>query len=139
MTRRTRPGITLDELSTMSLAQLQEEWRRSVRKPVPRLSISMLRMALGYELQAKARGKLPRAAQSRLDRPMEKGCMTVLSPGMRLIREWQGILHVVTVSEDGGILWNDREWESLSAVARAITGARWSGPAFFGLNRKKAA
>lgn len=58
---------------------------------------------------------------------------------MRLMREWNGTLHVVTVDEDGTILWNDREWGSLSAVARAITGTRWSGPAFFGLRTRKAA
>ena len=43
---------------------------------------------------------------------------------------------MVTIGEDKVIRWNDREWGSLSEVARAITGTRWSGPAFFGLKRK---
>ena len=65
-------------------------------------------------------------------------------PGMRLVREWQGRVHVVTVEErEGGsaqvIRYEDRTFSSLSEVARAITGTRWSGPAFFGLKKKVAA
>ena len=48
-------------------------------------------------------------------------------------------MHVVLVGEDRVIRWDGREWKSLSEVARAITGTRWSGPAFFGLKRKVAA
>jgi hypothetical protein len=55
-----------------------------------------------------------------------------LKAGTRLIREWNGIVHQVDVVE-GGFVWNDRTMNSLSAVARAITGANWSGPRFFGL------
>jgi hypothetical protein len=58
---------------------------------------------------------------------------------MRLVREWNGRTHIVTIGEDEVVRWNEREWRSLSAVARAITGTRWSGPAFFGLKRKAAA
>jgi hypothetical protein len=58
---------------------------------------------------------------------------------MRLVREWQGRVHVVTVGEDQVIRWDEREWRSLSEVARAITGTRWSGPAFFGLKKKAVA
>jgi len=54
---------------------------------------------------------------------------------MRLVREWHSITHVVTVDDSGTVHWNGREWTSLSAVARAITGQRWSGPAFFGLRK----
>ena len=48
-------------------------------------------------------------------------------------------MEVVTIGEGGVINWNDREWRSLSEVARAITGTRWSGPAFFGLKAKEGA
>jgi hypothetical protein len=58
---------------------------------------------------------------------------------MQLVREWNGVVHVVVIGEDDVIRWNDREWRSLSEVARAITGTRWSGPSFFGLKRKIAA
>ena len=58
---------------------------------------------------------------------------------MQLVREWNGTVHIVVVGEDNVIRWNGREWRSLSEVARAITGTRWSGPAFFGLKRRIAA
>ena len=58
---------------------------------------------------------------------------------MRLVRSWNGVAHIVTVGEDGNITWSGKSWNSLSEVARAITGTRWSGPAFFGLKRKAAA
>ncbi len=57
---------------------------------------------------------------------------TRIAPGMRLIREWNGSSHVVEVV-DGGFVWNGKRYGSLSAIARAITGARWSGPRFFAL------
>lgn len=55
-----------------------------------------------------------------------------LRPGMRLVRSWQGKTHVVEVVEDG-LVWNGKTYGSLSAVALAITGARWSGRRFFRL------
>ena len=58
---------------------------------------------------------------------------------MRLVRAWNGRTHVVTIGEDRVIRWNEREWRSLSEVARAITGTRWSGPAFFGLKQARKA
>ena len=58
-----------------------------------------------------------------------------LKPGGRLLREWNGVTHVVEVTETG-FLWNGETWRSLSAIARAITGTHWSGPRFFGLTGK---
>jgi hypothetical protein len=52
--------------------------------------------------------------------------------GSRLVREWHGRSHTVEVTERG-FLYGDQHYRSLSEVARAITGARWSGPRFFGL------
>ena len=54
------------------------------------------------------------------------------SRGTRLVREWNGALHEVEVLEDG-YLWRGARHRSLSAIARAITGTKWSGPRFFGL------
>ena len=59
--------------------------------------------------------------------------------GMRLVREWNGVLYVVTIEADHTVHWNGKSWNSLSEVARAITGTRWSGPAFFGLKQKTTA
>ena len=52
--------------------------------------------------------------------------------GTRLLREWQGVEHVVTVTNEG-FEWQGRPYKSLSAIARAITGTRWNGWVFFGL------
>ena len=100
----------------------------------------MLRLALAWELQAKALGGLSRLTRQKLDQLARGATRTEPTrPGTRLVREWQGKAHIVTIGEDGVIRWNEREWNSLSEVARAITGTRWSGPAFFGLKRKAAA
>lgn len=124
----------------MSRAELQDRWAKLTGRPVPKLSIAMLRLALGYELQARAKGGLSRAARRQLDGSGDARPRAMpLAPGLRLVREWQGTVHVVTVDETGAIHWNGRRWKSLSEVARAITGTRWSGPAFFGLRQRKAA
>lgn len=126
-------------LATMSPAQLRARWEAVVRSPVPKISDGMLRMAIGYELQAKALGGLSREARRVLDERINGRRRTMsVSPGTRLAREWNGTVHIVTIAEDGGILWNDRRWRSLSEVARAITGTRWSGPLFFGLKEGRA-
>ncbi|MFV1877700.1 DUF2924 domain-containing protein [Nioella sp.] len=56
--------------------------------------------------------------------------------GTKLIREWDGVAHTVTVLKDG-FEWDGRRYKSLSAVARAITGTRWNGYRFFGLRERK--
>ena len=58
-----------------------------------------------------------------------------LKAGGRYLREWGGVTHVVEV-EDGHYLWQGKPWPSLTAIARQITGAHWSGPRFFGLTGK---
>ena len=130
----------LREITSMSRSELQDRWAKLTGRPVPRLSVAMLRLALGYEIQARTKGGLSRTARRQLDgfgdaRPRAMP----LAPGLRLVREWQGTVHVVTVDETCAIHWNGQRWKSLSEVARAITGTRWSGPAFFGLKPRKAA
>jgi hypothetical protein len=127
-------------LDTLSSDELRNHWRRLTAMPVPRVSPSLLRLALAWEIQARAFGGLTRATQQKLDQIAGgKTRTSAASPGMRLVREWDGKLHVVTIDEGKAIHWNDRQWNSLSEVARAITGTRWSGPAFFGLKRKAVA
>jgi hypothetical protein len=57
-----------------------------------------------------------------------------LKSGARLVREWHGRTHTVTVTDDG-FDYAGTTYSSLTKVARAITGTRWSGPRFFGLVR----
>lgn len=133
-------ALQLDKLERMSPAELRVEWERLTGKPSPRLSPKLLRLALGFELQARHHGAPPRQAGKELAKlAAGAGPTRTVSAGTRLVREWSGKLHVVTIGEDKVIRWNEREWGSLSEVARAITGTRWSGPAFFGLKQKERA
>lgn len=126
----------LTALDEMDGPALRERWQRLVGSPCPRLRPRLLRLALAWELQAKAHGGIPRRVTQRLDQLAgDKSRTLATRPGMRLVREWQGVLHQVDVAEDGSVLWNGETWKSLSEVARAITGTRWSGPAFFGLRK----
>lgn len=127
-------------LEAMSSKTLKEEWRRLTGSPLPRISPKLLRLALAWEIQARANGGLSRETTRKLDQlAADKTRTSLITPGMRLVREWNGTAHVVTIGEDKAIRWQGREYRSLSEVARAITGTRWSGPAFFGLKRKAAA
>ena len=131
---------TLAELDTLSSDALRQRWRSLVGSPAPKISPKMLRLALAWEIQARASAGLARTTSQMLDQLGRGQTRTqAATPGMRLVREWQGRVHVVTVGEDQVIRWDEREWRSLSEVARAITGTRWSGPAFFGLKKKAVA
>ena len=133
-------AVNLAALEAMSSSKLREAWQHLTGEVAPRISPKLLRLALAWELQAKELGGLPRADQQKLDQlGAGKTRTAAASPGMRLVREWQGKAHVVTIGEDKVIRWEAREYRSLSQVAKAITGTHWSGPAFFGLKRKLAA
>lgn len=122
------------EIESMDKEDLKDRWASLTGRPAPKMSTGMLRLAIAWELQARVLGRLPRNVVRQLDgNDMEKTVTTDIRPGMRLAREHGGKVHVVTIGDNGEICWNDREWRSLSEVARAITGTRWSGPAFFGL------
>jgi hypothetical protein len=130
----------LARLEALSSAELRRMWATLTSTPVPRISPAMLRLALAWEIQSRAFGGLPRAVSQRLAQIAAGKTRTAsATAGMRLVREWQGRVHVVTVGEDQMVRFEGRDYRSLSEVARAITGTRWSGPAFFGLKRKAAA
>ncbi len=138
--RRLELDSELAELEDMPLAQLRETWSKHLDKPVPKVSAALLRLALAWELQARVLGGHSRKTIQVLEQTARGNTRTrSVQPGMRLTREWNGILHTVTVDDEGDIRWNEKTWKSLSAVARAITGTRWSGPAFFGLKTRVAA
>lgn len=138
--RLTDLDAQIAALAEMSLAQMRAHWRAACDKPVPRVRRTILRLALAYELQAALHGGLSRRTEQRLAYLAGKNTAPdAPRPGMRLVREWNGTLHTVTIDEDGLIHWEDKAWRSLSEVARAITGTRWSGPVFFGLKQRRAA
>lgn len=121
-------------LESLDGPQLRQRWQVVTGGLPPSVSPRLLRLALGYRLQAKALGDVSVASRRKLAQ-MAGGRSTTrpTTAGMRLVREWQGTTHVVTIDETQTIRWNGQQWASLSAVARAITGGHWSGPAFFGL------
>lgn len=129
---------TLADLDAMNRVELARLWSDLLGGDVPAcMSRPMQRRFLAFELQARTEGGLPATLRARLDRIAageERKASPTLQPGARLLREWNGTTHVVDVLPEG-FLWNGAPHRSLSAIARAITGARWSGPRFFGLVR----
>lgn len=130
--------IALADLEKMDRVALTDTWSRIMGCPVPKgLSKPFLRRFLAYEIQARRSGGLPKGfiAQLRAKaKDKSRPTSPTLRPGGRLVREWNGKTHLVEVT-DSGFVWNNQPYRSLSAVAREITGARWSGPRFFGLTR----
>jgi hypothetical protein len=126
----------LASLDALTKADLRHRWVKLTGRPAPKVSAGLLRLALAWELQAREEGGFSAQTLRRLEQVARGRTRTRdAAPGMRLVRAWNGRTHVVTVDEAGVIRWDDREWKSLSAIARAITGTRWSGPAFFGLKQ----
>ena len=130
-------------VSDQSRKTLVEQWVAAYGRPPPKgISRRLLERAAAYHLQVAVLGGLRPAISRRLfrgggdDSPPHaaerRQGVVRLSSGTRLVREWNGRTHTVEVTDDG-FQWNGRTWRSLSAVAAAISGTRWSGPRFFGL------
>lgn len=126
-------------LDAMPLNDLRVVWAKKVRTSPPKISAGLLRLALANHLQAKAFGGVTKAMERQLMEIAEGHAAVRVAPGTRLVREWRGKVHVVTVSDEGRYRWQDKDWNSLSEIARTITGTRWSGPAFFGTKTRKRA
>ena len=134
-------NIGVEQIEQMERGALITLWQELIDKPLPRhVSIVFLRQVLAFEVQSKRNGGLPRGfiklLNKQADGPKPKRAKTEPKPGGRLLREWNGITHVVDIA-DGHYVWKGENHRSLSAIARAITGAHWSGPRFFGLNKKQ--
>ena len=130
------------DLDAMDRAALARAWQTIFGGTVPpKMSQGLQRCFLAYALQAREFGDLLAPIAARLDRiatGKEREAAPVMQPGGRLLRQWNGTTHVVDVVKDG-FVWNGGHHRSLSAIARAITGTRWSGPRFFGLKEVAAA
>ena len=127
----------LAALAELDRTVLLERWRTAFgRDAPPRLSRALMEKAIAYDVQVKAFGGLHartrRALRAAAKADGRSAISNLPSRGTRLVREWHGALHEVEVLEDG-YLWRGARHHSLSAIARAITGTRWSGPRFFGL------
>ncbi len=120
------------------------QWEAVFGSPPPAyLSVPFMQKAIGYEQQCKAQGGLSAATRRALKQiaageEVAKATPVKLSKGAHLVREWNGRTYQVQVT-DGGFEMDGKTWKSLSAIAKHITGATWSGPRFFGLTGKGAA
>lgn len=123
----------LAALRDMTPAALRQEWERAYGMPAPRISPELLRIGIAYKRQEKVFGGLSRSTKSVLKGPPDRG--PTIKPGTRLVRSWNGRSLTVQVTETG-FLYEDKEFVSLSAIAREVTGTNWSGPWFFGLHGK---
>lgn len=129
----------IEKLEELPYEELLPKWIRQYGCNPPKgVKQPLLARAAVYHLQAKRMGGLKRENHKALlaisngeahKPPVQK---TELKPGMRLMRAWHGKTHQVEVLENG-FEWQGEIYTSLSAVAKAITGAKWSGPRFFGL------
>ena len=131
------PGLPLDAL--------KDRWRELYGRPPPsRLGRLLMVRGIAYRMQEQVLGDLEPATRRRIARAADdiaagrapSKSPSTIKAGTRLLREWQGVTHEVIVLEDG-VKYRGEVWRSLSAVAREITGTRWSGPLFFGLKGRR--
>jgi len=147
MTKQDPIPARLAALKTTSTPDLKQQWRDLFDSEPPPFNRHYLESRLAYRIQELAYGGLKPETVKRLevlgeqldggDRKKSR-IRADLKPivGTRLIREWQGVEHLVTVTADG-FDWQGRPYKSLSAIARAITGKRSNGWVFFSLKNHR--
>jgi hypothetical protein len=135
-------------LPKLSHGELKALWKEYFGVEPPAYRRGFLVRGLAHRIQELTYCGLKPAYQARLDamiegtekpngagRPGRRPRQEVnLLEGTKLLRDWRGVTHEVTVI-DGGYEHQGKRYRSLSAVARAITGVQWSGPLFFGLRK----
>lgn len=137
----------LAALKDMTVRELKAEWAKLFSSEAPNNSRPFLEQRLAYRIQELTWGGPSKPVRQLLDALADevegkKVRRSVISDprnpviGTRLVREWDGAEHVITVLKDG-FDWQGRRYKSLSAVARNITGTRWNGYRFFGLRDNK--
>ncbi len=139
----------LAALQTATAAELKAQWRVLFGKEPPPFNRPYLVSRLSFRVQELAYGGLKAETRARLEALGEQldGGNVVLRriradsrplPGTRLVREYDGVQHVITVRADD-FEYEGRPYRSLSAIARHITGTRWNGWTFFGLKGRAGA
>ncbi|MBO6882208.1 MAG: DUF2924 domain-containing protein [Marivita sp.] len=147
MTNHDPIPARLAALKSTPTKELKDQWRELFDSEPPPFNRRYLESRLAYRIQELAYGGLKPETIRRLERLGEEldggdrkksRIRADFHPiaGTRLLREWQGVEHVVTVTVDG-FEWQGRPYKSLSAIARAITGTRWNGWVFFGLKSRR--
>jgi len=136
----------LADLPKLSKTVLRELWKEIFSTPPPpQLRRHLMIPILAYRLQEKGLGAMTAANRGRLgqlarafETNSNSGVSSVptLRPGTRLVRQWRDQVHLVNVG-NSGYEYQGVRYQSLSEIARQITGTRWSGPAFFGLKQER--
>jgi len=137
----------LAALKTTPTPDLKRQWRDLFETEPPPYNRRFLESRLAYRIQELAYGGLKPETIARLEalgQQLDGGNMVLRRTraeekpisGTRLIREWQGVEHCLTV-RDHDYEYQGRPYQSLSAAARAITGTRWNGWVFFGLKNQR--
>jgi hypothetical protein len=135
----------LTSLTGMRIAALRYTWcQRFGGEPPPCRSADLLRRLIAWRLQEERFGGLPADAKRRLRQLCSAGEVAktkaaaplILKPGTMITREWRGVVRRVHVLKDG-FTYEGSRYGSLSRIARLITGKRWSGPRFFGIENDK--
>ena len=137
----------LAALKDMTVRELKAEWAKLFSSDAPNNSRPFLEQRLAYRIQELTWGGPSKPVRQLLDALADevegkKVRRSVIADprnpviGTRLVREWDGAEHVITVLKDG-FDWQGRRYKSLSSIARDITGTRWNGYRFFGLRENK--
>lgn len=155
--RPTRPGDSaetdatalaqLADLKRMTVSELKSKWEALFATTAPNNSRGYLELRIGHRIQEMTYGGPSRETRRMLDLLADEtegkiNRKSIIADernpvvGTRLIREWDGIEHTVTILRDG-FDWQGRKFKSLSAVARSITGVNWNGYRFFGLGEAR--
>lgn len=130
----------LTELAVLNREALFEQWVLTFGCTTPRhVQATLLRSALSWHCQIKQHAGAGSGKADRMIRSLQRTVTSKvpdqsLAYGTRLLREWQGQTHHVTVLSQG-FEYNGKMYRSLTAIARMITGTAWSGPLFFGLRK----
>jgi hypothetical protein len=147
MTKQDPIPARLAALKTTPTPDLKAQWRELFGSEPPPFNRQYLVSRLAYRIQELTYGGLKPETIRRLEKlgedldggnPIKRRIRTDIKPitGTRLLREWQGVEQIVTVTADG-FEWQGRPYQSLSSIARAITGTRWNGWVFFGLKNRR--
>ena len=143
----------INAVAELPIGELRQAWSEVWGSPPPKgARRRLLMLGIAWKWQTAVHGGLPKPLERRLAAMMAgrqgsgapNGAAAAHTtpprpmPGTRLVRAWKGERHTVQVTESG-YLWRGESWTSLSAIARAITGSRRNGPAFFGLRERDVA
>jgi hypothetical protein len=134
----------IQSLPAMPKERLFALWTETFGRSPGKMRPEVMLPVLAFSIQERAYGGLIAETKEHLRQValslspksrQQNEARTRFKAGTRLIREWKGIRHEVTLIPDG-YEYKGEKYKNLSPIASKITGTHWSGPAFFGTNKK---